>query len=734
MSFSASEKSRIARLVREYTEAFSTHNLDVSAVKKRIPAFDESGEVSSLTKTFFQLAVDALHPPYSSYFLRAPDSLPPVHLIHLDANVLTLQGLASAKSSLQTLNPYLQRCLEPLPGEDFSNALLSFTDLPSEDFSRRDDLDELYHMFVEISRLNDNHFGAALLKLLPHCSIDPIAEVRLFSVPVRQAVLFARFLAFLVVTSPALSFHQTIEVARFIHGQLDTESTRRELLQALSKISVGTLTGVVGLLQENLSLQLYGGASDRIVDDNLRSIAFVIGILHEVNEIPPHERGLVSHEVFYNRTASDFDQESMKTDFLRKLENEKEGSDGNLFCFSNYPFLVDANFKSVMLQLNSAVQHRQALQNAMLGMLFTRNSNAEAEHFLLLTVQRDRLIQSTLSELSRKRDRLRKPLRVKFAGEEGIDEGGPRKEFFQLVCKELFDPNYGMFRFDEKQRFFWIQPTILCSGCKVEFNLIGQVLGLAVYNNVILDVAFPKVLFRKLLQKRLDFDDLAELDPDLAKGLETLLNFDEAREGATVEEVFCRSFVVEHEVFGERVTADLVPNGSQIQLTASNRQQYVDAVLDYTLNKSIQGNFHEFQSGFFSVCSDGTLQAFHPTELELLVCGNPTLNFAELEEATKYDGYSPHDKTIRLFWEVLREFTPAQQRLFLKFCTGSDRVPIRGLKDLGFVIGKNGDDSELLPTSHTCFNHLLLPQYKSKEVLRKKLLLAIENCTGFGLK
>lgn len=44
---------------------------------------------------------------------------------------------------------------------------------------------------------------------------------------------------------------------------------------------------------------------------------------------------------------------------------------------------------------------------------------------------------------------LRKPLRVSFKGEQGIDEGGVKKEFFMLLIKELFDPNYGMFTYNE---------------------------------------------------------------------------------------------------------------------------------------------------------------------------------------------------------------------------------------------------------------------------------------------
>ena len=40
---------------------------------------------------------------------------------------------------------------------------------------------------------------------------------------------------------------------------------------------------------------------------------------------------------------------------------------------------------------------------------------------------------------------LKKQLYVEFEGEQGIDEGGVSKEFFQLVVEELFNPDIGWF-------------------------------------------------------------------------------------------------------------------------------------------------------------------------------------------------------------------------------------------------------------------------------------------------
>ena len=68
------------------------------------------------------------------------------------------------------------------------------------------------------------------------------------------------------------------------------------------------------------------------------------------------------------------------------------------------------------------------------------------------------------------------------------------------------------------------------------------------------------------------------------------------------------------------------------------------------------------------------------------------------------------------------------------FATGSDRAPVEGLQGVGLVMSRQGGDVRSLPTAHTCFNHLLLPEYPDKEALRTALLLAINHATGFGLR
>ena len=68
----------------------------------------------------------------------------------------------------------------------------------------------------------------------------------------------------------------------------------------------------------------------------------------------------------------------------------------------------------------------------------------------------------------------------------------------------------------------------------------------------------------------------------------------------------------------------------------------------------------------------------------------------------------------------------------MKFLTGSDRAPLKGLGELKMAVSRYGD-GEHLPAAHTCFNHLLLPDYKNYEKLKAKLLQAIQHSEGFGL-
>jgi hypothetical protein len=196
----------------------------------------------------------------------------------------------------------------------------------------------------------------------------------------------------------------------------------------------------------------------------------------------------------------------------------------------------------------------------------------------------------------------------------------------------------------------------------------------------------------------------------------------------------CLTFSLDEDVFGARRVTELRPGGAEVEVTAENRAEYVRAYTAHVLQASVAKQFDAFNAGFQSVCGGPALELFHWEELELLICGSPQLDFEALQRATRYDdGFDADHPTIVLFWEVLHSLELELQCKFLQFTTGSDRVPIKGLGNLRLVISRHGSDELRLPSAHTCFNHLLLPEYKSAEVVRDRLLQAICNTEGFHI-
>eukprot|EP00761_Pharyngomonas_kirbyi_P013978 gb/GECH01014008.1/.p1 GENE.gb/GECH01014008.1/~~gb/GECH01014008.1/.p1 ORF type:complete len:721 (+),score=180.72 gb/GECH01014008.1/:1-2163(+) len=493
------------------------------------------------------------------------------------------------------------------------------------------------------------------------------------------------------------------------------ETSKSTLVLWWSNSKAEHMQHMVSLVHQFITVQMY---SRQYVSQSIADAVMVLELFYRANST----YSLIEYQEFYNDAVNNI--LDFRQDYIRWLKNrDKNRQDFSAFSFSKYPFILDPNSKSKILEFDTRQQQGQQFHNAMLSSLL----RGDVSPFCTLYIHRENLIYTALTQLTEKQDELKKPLRVQFAGEQGLDEGGVRKEFFQLVVREIFDVNYGMFTYNEDTRTFWFNPNSFET--EGEFKLIGIIIGLAIYNQVILDVHFPLVVYKKLLRQKTSLKDIKSIDPELERGLEQLLNYD-----GDVEETFCRTFEFESEAFGERVHHELKPGGSEVPVTNENREEFIDLYVDYFLNKSIQAQFDAFQEGFEMVIGGPILKMFRSEELEQLVCGCPDYDFNAWQKAAHYqDGYDADSDIIRWFWEIVHDFDVDQKKKLISFVTGSDRAPIKGLGSLPIVISRHGPDSDRLPSAHTCFNHLLIPEYSSKEKLRKLLLNAINNAQGFGL-
>uniref|UniRef100_A0A8B9QBX2 HECT-type E3 ubiquitin transferase n=1 Tax=Apteryx owenii TaxID=8824 RepID=A0A8B9QBX2_APTOW len=476
-------------------------------------------------------------------------------------------------------------------------------------------------------------------------------------------------------------------------------------------------------------------ASERRIFTNFLHTAFrVLEILHKVNE-----RGqVIQYDRFYIHEIQDLID--IRNDYFNWVQQQVFGMVSLFFSWlltdipvtiCTYPFVFDAQAKTTLLQTDAVIQmqmavdqaHRQNLSSLFLPVFESVNP------CLILMVRRDNIVGDAVEVLRKTKNvDYKKPLKVIFVGEEAVDAGGVRKEFFLLIMRELLDPKYGMFRYYEESRLIWFSDKTFEDSDL--FHLIGVVCGLAIYNFTIVDLHFPLALYKKLLNKKPSLDDLKELMPDVGRGMQQLLDYPED----DIEEAFCLNFTITVENFGTTEIKELVPNGADIPVVKQNRQDFVDAYVDYIFNKSVASLFSAFHAGFHKVCGGKVLQLFQPSELQAMVIGNTNYDWKELEKNTEYKGeYWADHPTIKIFWEVFHELSLEKKKQFLLFLTGSDRIPILGMKCLKLVIQPTGGGEGYLPVAHTCFNLLDLPKYTDKETLKSKLIQAIDHYEGFSL-
>uniref|UniRef100_A0A8D2ZY28 HECT and RLD domain containing E3 ubiquitin protein ligase 3 n=1 Tax=Scophthalmus maximus TaxID=52904 RepID=A0A8D2ZY28_SCOMX len=449
-----------------------------------------------------------------------------------------------------------------------------------------------------------------------------------------------------------------------------------------------------------------------------------------------HKVNLKAHHVEYNRfyipditSLVDIQEDYLKW-FLSKAEIVSSDFPPVNLCA--YPFILNAQAKTTMLQTDAELQMQMAVSGANLHnvfMLLTLEPHLARNPYLVLHVRRDHLVSDTLRELTMYSDvDLKKPLKVIFDGEEAVDAGGVTKEFFLLLLKELMDPVYGMFTHYKESNLLWFSDK-----CFVEqnwFHLIGIICGLAIYNSTVVDLHFPLILYKKLLDVPATLEDFKELSPTEARSLQQLLDY----EGGDVEETFLLNFAITRENYGMTEVKELIPGGESVSVDRNNRKEFVEAYLRYVFSDSVSEQYSAFSSGFLKVCGGEILSLFQPSELMAMVVGNNNYNWEEMEKNTVYKGeYTATHPTVRLFWEVFHEFPLEKKKQFLLFLTGSDRIPIHGMESLRIIIQSTTAEEHYLPVAHTCYNLLDMPRYQTKEILHRRLTRAVEQYEGFSL-
>uniref|UniRef100_A0A8C0L601 E3 ubiquitin-protein ligase n=1 Tax=Canis lupus dingo TaxID=286419 RepID=A0A8C0L601_CANLU len=329
---------------------------------------------------------------------------------------------------------------------------------------------------------------------------------------------------------------------------------------------------------------------------------------------------------------------------------------------------------------------------------------------------------------------LRRRLYVIFRGEEGLDYGGLAREWFFLLSHEVLNPMYCLFEYAGKNNYcLQINPASTINPDHLSyFCFIGRFIAMALFHGKFIDTGFSLPFYKRMLSKKLTIKDLESIDTEFYNSLIWI------RDNNIEECGLEMYFSVDMEILGKVTSHDLKLGGSNILVTEENKDEYIGLMTEWRFSRGVQEQTKAFLDGFNEVVPLQWLQYFDEKELEVMLCGMQEVDLADWQRNTVYRHYTRNSKQIIWFWQFVKETDNEVRMRLLQFVTGTCRLPLGGFAELmgsngpqKFCIEKVGKDT-WLPRSHTCFNRLDLPPYKSYEQLKEKLLFAIEETEGFG--
>ncbi|XP_028659209.1 NEDD4-like E3 ubiquitin-protein ligase WWP1 [Erpetoichthys calabaricus] len=361
-------------------------------------------------------------------------------------------------------------------------------------------------------------------------------------------------------------------------------------------------------------------------------------------------------------------------------------------------------------------------------------SNALPSH-VKITVSRQTLFEDSFQQImALKPYDLRRRLYVIFRGEEGLDYGGLAREWFFLLSHEVLNPMYCLFEYAGKNNYcLQINPASTINPDHLSyFCFIGRFIAMALFHGKFIDTGFSLPFYKRMLNKKHTIKDLESIDPEFYNSLMWIRDND-------IEECALEMFFsVDMEILGKVTPHDLKPGGANLLVTEENKEEYISLMSEWRISRGVEEQTKAFLDGFNEVVPLQWLQYFDEKELEVMLCGMQEVDLQDWQRNTIYRHYTRNSKQIIWFWQFVKEMDNEVRLRLMQFVTGTCRLPLGGFAELmgsngpqKFCIEKVGKET-WLPRSHTCFNRLDLPPYKSYEQLKEKLLFAIEETEGFG--
>ena len=340
---------------------------------------------------------------------------------------------------------------------------------------------------------------------------------------------------------------------------------------------------------------------------------------------------------------------------------------------------------------------------------------------------------------------LRKELKVTFSegDNHAIDAGGPSREFFTIMGKEILNAERGLLRVaDAKQFSFVIDERTNSEQSFQMFQFIGRLFAKAIFDNIPINLCLNRVIYKFLLGKSIELEDIKDFDLNIYNSL-VYIRDNSIDSEDLIEEYFTYN---KQEIGGFTSEVEMIPGGASVRVKDANKHQFISLKVQHMTHTIVAPQLEGLKNGLTSLLPFQWLSIFEPEELEQVLCGSPKIDLDDWRENTVYQKpYYEGHKIIKQFWTVMEQYDQEALGRVLQFSTGTSRVPLGGFKNLESSRGERSkytiqyvkcrnQEKEFIK-AHTCFNRLDLPAYGDFEQLKEALdYIARNEILGFALE
>lgn len=251
-------------------------------------------------------------------------------------------------------------------------------------------------------------------------------------------------------------------------------------------------------------------------------------------------------------------------------------------------------------------------------------------------------------------------MNIQFDNEQGIDVGSLTKEWIVLLMRDIVTK---FFTCSPQYYYYPSTYTSEMPNFQSYFEFSGKIFALALIYDTSINVNFSTFFLKHILRLPIDFEDVKNYDESVYQSLSYLRDND-----ANGLDLYFETS--QKSPNGELINVELIPNGSKVKVTNENKKEYIDALVNYLLTKSIQPQVDAFCKGFDSLIQHNEIENITIKDLEYLISGPRQIDVKDFISRIKTIVYNSDDsQVVKLFFDAISKWSNDDLKKLLIFVT-----------------------------------------------------------------